>query len=157
MGKQAWNLGLTAKIRESKECVALMRNKADEILKERSKVIMNSPKKDKITDIIQAITYEKMDKSSDFSSYSDKDLVDDFIAFLLGGTDTTTLFFTMMVYYIGKHPEVHKKLREQINSFIKTDADLVYDNLKQLVYIDWIQHETTRMFGPANINFWRTA
>lgn len=63
----------------------------------------------------------------------------------------------MIVYYIGNNPHVHKKLREQINSIIKNDSDITYENLKKLNYIDWIQFETTRMFGPANLNFWRVA
>ncbi len=60
--------------------------------------------------MIQAIAYEKMDNNLEFS-YSDEDLVNDFVGFVNAGTDTTTKFFTMMVYYIGKNPDVHKKLR----------------------------------------------
>lgn len=37
-------------------------------------------------------------------SYSDDDLVDEFQTFLLAGTDTTTHFFTMIIYYLGKYP-----------------------------------------------------
>lgn len=59
-------------------------------------------------------------------SYSDDDLVDEFQTFLLAGTDTTTHFFTMMVYYLGKYSEVHKKLREHINAIIKFDEDITH-------------------------------
>lgn len=59
-------------------------------------------------------------------SYSDKDLVDEFQTFLLAGTDTTTHFFTMIVYYLGTYPEVHKKLREHINAIIKSDDDITF-------------------------------
>lgn len=35
--------------------------------------------------------------------------------------------------------------------------DYSYENLKNLVYIDWIQKETTRMYGPVNGVFMREA
>jgi cytochrome P450 len=46
---------------------------------------------------------EKLSNNEEFS-YSDADLVDEFQTFLIAGTGTTTRFFTMMVYYIGKFP-----------------------------------------------------
>ena len=37
------------------------------------------------------------------------------------------------------------------------DDDYSYENLKKLVYIDWIQKETTRMYGPISGLFMRVA
>lgn len=76
---------------------------------------------------------------------------------MAAGTDPSTHFFTMIVYYLGKNPRVHQKVREEINSIIKTDKDITFDNLKKLTYIDWIQFETTRIYGPTNGLFWRKA
>lgn len=90
-------------------------------------------------------------------SYSDDDLVDEFQTFLLAGTDTTTHFFTMIIYYLGKYPSVHKKLREHINSIIKSDEDITYENLKKLTYIENIQQEITRHYGPTVRIFERIA
>lgn len=99
-----------------------------------------------------------MKNNSDFS-YSDKDLIDELATFLVAGTDTTTFFFTMMVYFLGKYPEIQEKLRKQVNEVIKTDSndEITYENLKKLTYIDWIQLETTRHYGPANGIFFRKA
>jgi cytochrome P450 len=52
-----------------------------------------------------------MDNKEEFS-YSDTELIDEFQTFLIAGTDTTTRFFNQMVFYIGNHPEIHRKLRE---------------------------------------------
>ena len=60
-----------------------------------------------------------------------------------------------MIYYIHSHPEVEKKLREEIGKFIKSDEDITAPNLKKLTYIDWIQNETTRMYGPGTGLFMR--
>lgn len=63
----------------------------------------------------------------------------------------------MMVYLSAKHPRVEKKLREQVNSVIKSDEDITFENLKKLTYIDWISSETTRFYGPAVGNLERIA
>lgn len=55
----------------------------------------------------------------------------------------------MMVYYISQRKDVEEKLRNQINEVIKTDQDITKENLKKLTYIDWIQNETTRHYGPG--------
>ena len=69
---------------------------------------------------------------------------------MIAGTDTTSVTFQMMVYYLGKHPEIAHKVRKMINKVIKTDEDITYDNLKQLHYIEWIMYEAIRMNGPIN-------
>lgn len=63
----------------------------------------------------------------------------------------------MMVYYIAKYPLIQQKLREQIDGIITCDEDITYENLKKLTYIDWIQFETTRHYGPVNGQFLRVA
>lgn len=75
----------------------------------------------------------------------------------MAGTDTTSRYFTMIVYYLSQYPEVEKKLRAAVDEVIKTDADITYENLKKLTYIDWIQFETTRYYGPGNGVFARDA
>jgi cytochrome P450 len=118
--------------------------------------VLSSPRKYKCTDIIEAFVYEKLENKEEFS-YSDTELIDEFQTFLVAGTDTTTRFFSMIIYYLGNHPEILKKLREEITAVIKSDEDITFENLKKLTYIDWIQYETTRMYGPANGIFLRIA
>lgn len=61
-----------------------------------------------------------MDNKEEFS-YTDAELIDEFQTFLIAGTDTTTRFFSVIIYFIGNHPEVQKKLREQVNEIIHSD------------------------------------
>jgi cytochrome P450 len=44
-----------------------------------------------------------------------------------------------------------------VESIIKDDSDITYENLKKLIYIDWIQNETTRYYGPGTGIFPRIA
>jgi cytochrome P450 len=83
--------------------------------------------------------------------------MDEIRGFLITGTEITADFLNMVVYYVGKYPEVQRKLREQVNSIILMDDDITYENLRKLAYIDWIMMEVTRYYGPANSNFERIA
>ena len=74
--------------------------------------------------------------------------------FLFAGTDTTSHFLQMMVYYIAGDPEIEGKVRTEIDRFMSTN-DYSYENLKNLTYIDNIQKETTRLYGPGLGLFWR--
>ena len=78
----------------------------------------------------------------------------EFNSFFLAGTDTTSNYLQGMIYLIFEHPKVEQKLRQEIDEFMSGD-DYSYENLKKLVYIDCIQKETTRFFGPVNYIFGR--
>ena len=44
----------------------------------------------------------------------------------------------MMIYLTVQHPEVEKKVREEIEEYMKDD-DYSYENLKQMKYIDCLE------------------
>ena len=62
----------------------------------------------------------------------------------------------MMIYLIAQHPQVEAKIREEIDCFMKKD-DYSFENLKNFKYIDMVQKETTRIYGPAIALFVRKA
>ena len=80
----------------------------------------------------------------------------EFTTFFLAGTDTTSHYLEMMIYLIAQNPQVEKKVREEVNRFMKAD-DYSFENLKKFEYIDLIQKETTRIYGPAVGLFGREA
>jgi cytochrome P450 len=67
-------------------------------------------------------------------------LIEEFCTFFTAGTDTTSHFTEMMVYYISQNSQIEEKLRKQIDEVIKSDEDITKENLKKLTYIDWIQN-----------------
>lgn len=50
-----------------------------------------------------------------------------------------------------------RKLREEINQFIHSDADITNENMKNLTYTEMTINETLRFFGPGNGIFIRQA
>ena len=59
-----------------------------------------------------------------------------------------------MIYYVATNPQVEKKVRAEIEAEIQGE-DYTFDTLKKLKYIDLIQKETTRLYGPAPGLFFR--
>ena len=82
-------------------------------------------------------------------TYKTEDIFDEFTTFFVAGTDTTSNYLTMMIYLVYQHPEVEKKVRQEIAEHMKED-DFSYDNLKKMTYIDCVEKEVTRFYGPAN-------
>ena len=89
-------------------------------------------------------------------TYTNEDIFDEFATFLFAGTDTTSNYLTMMIYLVYQHPEVEKKVREEIDQYMKVD-DFSYENLKKMTYIDCVEKEVTRFYGPLNNGFLRIA
>ena len=132
-----------------------MKERVEEI---KRKVEEGSAKVDEnSTDLIEAITKDSLKKKPEGEMiYSNQDIIDEFSTFFIAGVDTTSNYITMMIYLIKQHPEVENKVREEIAEFM-ADEDYSYDNLKKLTYIDCVQKEVTRHFGPANFIFTREA
>jgi cytochrome P450 len=68
----------------------------------------------------------------------------------MAGTDTTSNNTTILVYMLAKHPEVEKKVREEMREVIGDTLDnLDFDVLKRLTYLEKVQKEALRMYSPS--------
>ena len=102
-------------------------------------------------DIIEALIKDRINSEE---QYTEDEIVKEFSNFFMAGTDTTSNYVQGMIYLIAQHPEVERKVRKEISDFMENE-DYSFENLKNFHYIDWVQKETTRFFGPANFLFTR--
>lgn len=51
-------------------------------------------------------------------------LVSIFVGFYIAGTDTTTKMAQMMVLYLATNKRCWEKVKEEVSTYIKTDADI---------------------------------
>ena len=66
--------------------------------------------------------------------------------FIFAGMDTTSNALSMILHLLGKHPHVQEKLRQEILEAQKQEAaDLSYDTLVSLPYLDAVCRETLRL------------
>ena len=111
---------------------------------------------DKPSDMIEAIVRNSLKEKKGEPSYNEQSIFDEFRTFFFAGVDTTSNYLSTMIYLVVKHPEVERKVREEVEKHMQED-DYSYENLKNFTYIDNVQKETTRFYGPVNSNLLRIA
>ena len=57
---------------------------------------------------------------------------------MIAGSETTSNFLNAMVFYVFEKPEVAQRLRDEVDSVIKTDRDITIENFKKLDYLDCV-------------------
>ena len=108
-----------------------------------------------VEDLLKEIV-RNMVSVDDDSVYTEEAIFEEFSTFFVGGVDTTAHYLMMMIYLTSQHPEIEAKARQEIEEFMSTD-DYSYENLKNLTYIECIEKETSRYYGPVNGIFVRIA
>jgi cytochrome P450 len=85
-------------------------------------------------------------------------LRDQLVAVLLAGRDTTAGTLSFCFFELARHPEVVRKLREEVASYLGVDAQArkpTYDDLKDMKYLNAVINETLRFYPvvPFNVRY----
>ena len=75
------------------------------------------------------------------------------LLFFLGGFDTTSSTLSMVAYYLATHQDVQERVRDEIDALDAdlNGADLRYEDVNKLEYLESVIYETTRISGVAVI------
>ncbi|KAI0977543.1 cytochrome P450 46A1 [Xylaria arbuscula] len=82
-------------------------------------------------------------------TFSEKELCDDYIAFLVAGGDPTAHTMSFAIYQVLRHPEVYAKLRAEIYDSIPDDTVIPTLGQIQLPYLGMVIKETLRYSSPG--------
>ncbi|OJT05109.1 Cytochrome P450 72A14 [Trametes pubescens] len=85
----------------------------------------------------------------DNQKMSDEDVISQIPTFLIAGHETTSTSTTWALYAFCKHPEVQRKLREELLT-VETDAPTM-EELNALPYLDGVVRETLRLYAPITM------
>ncbi len=74
--------------------------------------------------------------------------------FILAGMDTTSNALSRILHLLAQHPAEQEKLRAEIreargSSASDVGADISYDDLVKLPYLDAVCRETLRLYAPV--------
>ncbi|KAF9092774.1 hypothetical protein BGX27_001727 [Mortierella sp. AM989] len=72
--------------------------------------------------------------------------------FLLAGRDTSTNLLTFMCYNLGKHPEIMKRVRQEIFDVVGRDRKPDHEDIKQLKFLKQVINETLRLYPAVPFN-----
>ena len=112
--------------------------------------------KKKVKSLVELLIEERNSGNTE-STLSTEDLIDEIKTFVIAASDTTANYLTAMLFYMFEKPEIVKKLKNEIDSVIKSNEDITVENFKKMPYLECILSETARMFNPATNFFQREA
>ncbi|XP_064458393.1 cytochrome P450 4c3-like [Ornithodoros turicata] len=86
-------------------------------------------------------------------SLQEVDLVDEIVAAFVGGFETTSLSMSYALHLLGSHPEVQRKVHEELDVVFGDDKDrpVTKEDAKELKYLECVIKETLRLFPPLPI------
>ncbi|KAF7304520.1 Cytochrome P450 [Mycena chlorophos] len=79
-------------------------------------------------------------------------LRDEILNISVAGRDTTASLLTYVVYMLAEHPEVLKKLREEIMSTVGPSRAPTMDDFREMRYLRAVLNETLRLYPPVPFN-----
>ncbi|CAB3404872.1 unnamed protein product [Caenorhabditis bovis] len=74
-----------------------------------------------------------------------KEIVAQCMMFLIAGFDTTALSLSYTSFLLATHPEIQKKVQEEMNRECP-DPEVTFDQLSKLKYLDCVIRETLRLY-----------
>ncbi|XP_078096281.1 cytochrome P450 3A30-like [Mustelus asterias] len=111
-------------------------------------------------DFLQLMVDSQMTETSsqnqdDVSKSTDKALTDTEIlaqalTFIFAGYETSSSTLSFAAYNLAMHPDLQKKLQQEIDEAFPNKAPPTYDGVMQLEYMEMVISETLRLFPPVS-------
>ncbi|XP_058013527.1 cytochrome P450 3A9-like [Ahaetulla prasina] len=81
-----------------------------------------------------------------YKGLTDKEILAQAFIFIFAGYEPTSNSLGYMAYSLATHPDVQRKLQEEIDTVLPDKAPLTYDAIMQLEYLDMVLNETQRVY-----------
>jgi len=79
--------------------------------------------------------------------YPDKWIRDIIINFMLAGRDTTATLLTWTTYLLASHPDIMKRVIEEISTL--KGQPPTYDDISRFQYLEFVLKESMRLYSPV--------
>ena len=134
----------TQKGKDYTKCLKILHEFTRRVIRERDAELDDSELKSnkRIAFLDLLLKAKREDRSITFD-----DIQEEVDTFMFEGHDTTAAAASWACQLVGSHPDVQKKLHEEIDSVLgQSDRHLTNDDLKELKYLDLVIKETLRLF-----------
>ncbi|KAF8190414.1 cytochrome P450 [Mycena galopus ATCC 62051] len=99
-------------------------------------------------DIISVLMKDNSNASS-ADRLSEDEIIGQLNTLLFAATDTTSSALARTLHVLAERPDVQEKLRQELRSAQQEGAELSYNELESLEYLDAICRETLRLYPPV--------
>ncbi|RIB14830.1 cytochrome P450 [Gigaspora rosea] len=104
---------------------------------------------DLLSGLLEAANHEEY-------NYTNKELRDHLVNYLIAGYDTTSTSISIILYYLAKYPDIQKKARDEVIKVLGSASNFITsENLKDLKYLTAIIMESLRLYPPAALLVYR--
>ncbi|XP_051017152.1 cytochrome P450 3A9 [Acomys russatus] len=117
---------------------------------ERMKYNRMQDKEKQRVDFLQLMINSQSSKIKEsHKALSDMEIVAQSVIFIFAGYETTSSALSFVTYLLALHPDVQKKLQDEIDAALPNKAPATYDALVQMEYLDMVLNETLRLYPIA--------
>ncbi|KAF8816540.1 cytochrome P450 [Phlegmacium glaucopus] len=79
-------------------------------------------------------------------------LKDELVNLLVAGRDTTMCLLTYSFYMLAEHPDIEKRLRQEIFDKVGPTGSPTYDQMREMKYMRAFLNEVLRLYPPVPVN-----
>eukprot|EP00112_Aurelia_sp_Birch-Aquarium-sp1_P021901 Seg6.9 transcript_id=Seg6.9/GoldUCD/mRNA.D3Y31 product="Cholesterol 24-hydroxylase" protein_id=Seg6.9/GoldUCD/D3Y31 len=123
-------------------CTKFLRNCGKECVEQKQKLLIEGKE---LPNDIMSMIIEQAD-----SSLTEEALVDEFITFIIAGSDTTSNMMSFLLLAVCSNPRIQEKLTEEVLSVLGKRTITEFNDLGKLVYLGQCIKETLRLYTTVN-------
>ncbi|GFU67173.1 cytochrome P450 4c3, partial [Trichonephila clavipes] len=84
---------------------------------------------------------------------SEEEAVTELVTFIIAGYETVSMSATWALFLIGHHPDVQKKIHEELDKVFAKDNDIyaTEEDLNQLIYLNSVLMESSRIYTTVPV------
>jgi len=128
-------------------CMNLVQNRKKELTQDKTRA---NPKY-----LIDDLIVTQIENPSD--SFSDEEILDQYISFFLAGQQSISHSFTMCLYCLAQTPEFVELIRQELKEKVADIDRVEFEILNKLDYLNAAIKEAFRLYAPLQILFFREA
>lgn len=84
-----------------------------------------------------------------YKSLSDEEILAQALIFVFAGYETTSSTLSYISYHLAIHPDVQKRLQDEIDANLPNKAAPTYNAVMQMEYLDMVVSESLRLYPPG--------
>ncbi|KAM6157148.1 cytochrome P450 3A4-like [Erethizon dorsatum] len=102
-------------------------------------------------DFLQLMVNSQNSKDTEsYKALSDVEIAAQSISFIFAGYETTSSTLSFIMYELATHPDIQKKLQQEIDAALPNKACPTCDVLVEMEYLDMVVNETLRLYPAGN-------